>query len=239
VATSGATTALSGALYGVSGAAYAVSGGLIALSGVVYDISGTGTITGSVWLGSLWHADEAQGDIIYRDEDRWTRLAAGGVGSILMTSGAGADPFWGAGVSGPQGPAGETNTSLLIGTIVDTGITEDSKYFPLNLSTENVTTYITEAWTQNPMSKAGSIRNLIGDIESSTLAGSVALMVRKNGADTDLMVIWSSGTTTSQGIGSNFADYVLFEPGDLLNMLWSGAAQAGAATYLRWSMEVL
>jgi len=37
---------------------------------------------------------EAQGDILYFDGTNWVRLAAGTVGEVLTTNGAGANPSW-------------------------------------------------------------------------------------------------------------------------------------------------
>ena len=43
---------------------------------------------------TLNFASEAQGDIIYRGATEWNRLAAGTLGQLLMTRGAGQNPEW-------------------------------------------------------------------------------------------------------------------------------------------------
>lgn len=43
---------------------------------------------------ALNFASEAQGDIIYRGATEWNRLAAGTLGQLLMTRGAGQNPEW-------------------------------------------------------------------------------------------------------------------------------------------------
>lgn len=43
---------------------------------------------------ALYFASEAQGDIIYRGASDWSRLAAGTLGGLLQTGGAGQNPSW-------------------------------------------------------------------------------------------------------------------------------------------------
>ena len=51
---------------------------------------------------------ETQGDILYRNNSTWTRLAAGTDGYVLTTHAAGSNPTWSSasGVAAPSGPAG-------------------------------------------------------------------------------------------------------------------------------------
>jgi hypothetical protein len=79
-------------------------------------------LTGDVALSSaglttvtdLTIASEAQGDILYRNGTIWTRLPAGTAGQALVTSGAAANPYWGA-------PNVANATSLASSAAIDGG----------------------------------------------------------------------------------------------------------------------
>jgi hypothetical protein len=57
-------------------------------------LSAAGT-TATFTVTDLTIASEAQGDILYRNATNWVRLAPGTSGQALVTSGAGANPYWG------------------------------------------------------------------------------------------------------------------------------------------------
>lgn len=67
---------------------------------VATDVALTGDVAvtnaGLTTVTDLTITGEAQGDVLYRNAANWVRLAAGTAGNVLITAGAGSNPYWGA-----------------------------------------------------------------------------------------------------------------------------------------------
>lgn len=84
----------------------------------------------------------AQGDLLFYDGTKWTRLPAGNSGQILATGGSGQNPYW-TDASGTtdekvKADANDTTAGYLVDKVDGTTIVEDSNNHKIAVGTVNV-----------------------------------------------------------------------------------------------------